>query len=186
MFDVVDTELHGLFELRPQVFEDNRGHLVKMFHADFFGGYGLETGFAEAYSSLSHERVLRGLHFQNPPHDYAKLVTCLVGRVFDVALDLRRGSPKYGGHATFELSGETGNVLYIPRGLAHGFYVEEGPATMMYMVTTRHAPEADAGIAWDSAGISWPEGDPVISDRDGGFHRLEDFDSPFVYEDNDS
>jgi dTDP-4-dehydrorhamnose 3,5-epimerase len=157
-----------------------------MFHADFFGGYGLETGFAEAYSSLSHERVLRGLHFQNPPHDYAKLVTCLVGRVFDVALDLRRGSPKYGGHATFELSGEKGNVLYIPRGLAHGFYVEEGPATMMYMVTTRHAPEADAGIAWDSAGISWPEGDPVISDRDGGFHRLEDFDSPFVYEDNDS
>jgi len=186
MFDVVDTELPGLFELRPQLFEDSRGRLVKIFHADFFAGHGLETGFAEAYSSLSHERVLRGLHFQNPPHDHAKLVTCLAGGVFDAVLDLRLGSPTYGRHVTFALSGEQGNLLYIPRGLAHGFYVEEGPATMMYMATTQHSPEADAEIAWDSAGISWPGGDPVISDRDGGFPRLEDFDSSFVYEDNDS
>ncbi|MBL6936145.1 MAG: dTDP-4-dehydrorhamnose 3,5-epimerase family protein [Alphaproteobacteria bacterium] len=186
MFDVVDTELPGLFELRPQLFEDNRGRLAKIFHADFFNSHGLETGFTEAYSSFSHDCVLRGLHFQSPPHDHAKLVVCLAGSVFDAVLDLRRSSPAYGRHVTFALSGEKGNVLYIPRGLAHGFSVEEGPATMMYMTTTQHSPEADAGIAWDSAGVSWPAGDPVISDRDRGFPRLEDFDSPFVYEDNDS
>src|SRR5581483_7390979 len=142
---------------------------------------GLRTDFAEEYYTVSHVRVLRGLHFQVPPHDHAKLVYCAAGRVLDVALDLRVGSPAFGRHVRAELSAADGNALYLPPGLAHGFYVLEAPALMVYNQTSVYAREHDAGVRWDSAGIPWPDADPILSDRDRSFPALADFRTPFVF-----
>jgi dTDP-4-dehydrorhamnose 3,5-epimerase len=176
-----ETGLPGCLELQPRVFEDARGRFVKVFNRELFAAHGLETSFAEEYYSSSLPGVLRGLHFQTPPHHHAKLVYCVAGRVMDVAVDLRVGSPTYGRHAVVELSMERGNAIYLPSGFAHGFYVPEGEATLVYNVTTGYAPESDAGIRWDSAGIAWPAAAPVVSDRDAGFPALAEFVSPFRY-----
>jgi dTDP-4-dehydrorhamnose 3,5-epimerase len=176
-----ETGLPGCLELQPRVFEDARGRFVKVFNRELFAAHGLETSFAEEYYSSSLPGVLRGLHFQTPPHHHAKLVYCVAGRVMDVAVDLRVGSPTYGRHAVVELSMERGNAIYLPSGFAHGFYVPQGEATLVYNVTTGYAPESDAGIRWDSAGIEWPDATPVVSERDAGFPSLAEFDSPFRY-----
>jgi dTDP-4-dehydrorhamnose 3,5-epimerase len=175
------TALPGVVEVRPAVARDRRGTFVKTFHRARFAEHGLSLDFAEAYYTVSHARVLRGLHFQLPPHDHAKLVFCAAGRVLDVALDLRRGSPTSGRHALVELSAEAGNGLYLPPGLAHGFYVLQAPAVVVYNQTSAYAPSHDAGVRWDSAGIPWPDADPVLSERDRGFPALADFPSPFTY-----
>lgn len=181
-FVLRETRLPGCLELQPRVFDDARGRFVKVFNREFFAAHGLATGFDEAYYSSSRRGVLRGLHFQTPPHHHAKLVYCVAGRVVDVAVDLRVGSPAFGEHAVVELSHQRGNAIYLPAGFAHGFYVPDGEATLVYNVTTGYAPESDAGIRWDSAGIAWPSASPVVSERDAGFPALADFASPFVWE----
>ena len=175
------TSIPGCFELFPSVLKDERGHFVKTFHHDVFAGHGLATNYAEEYYTYSHRGVLRGLHFQVPPREHVKLVTCVVGTVVDAVVDLRVGSPMYGRHLTFELSAEKANMLYLPAGLAHGFYVQSANALLLYKVTSVYAPEQDAGLLWNSAGIPWPSDSPIISKRDGTFPRLVDFQSPFVY-----
>jgi dTDP-4-dehydrorhamnose 3,5-epimerase len=179
--EFVDTTLPGVVEVRPAVVRDRRGTFVKTFHRDLFAAHGLRTDFAEEYWSASQERVLRGLHLQCPPHDHAKLVYCAAGRVLDVALDLRAGSPTLGRHVRVELAATTGNCLYLPPGLAHGYYVLEGPAVVVYNQTSVYTRDHDTGIRWDSAGIPWPDRDPILSDRDRGLPTLADFRSPFTY-----
>ncbi len=125
--------------------------------------------------------MLRGLHFQGPPAAHVKLVSCLHGEVVDVVLDLRRGSPTYGRHATIRLSAQAGNMVYVPVGLAHGFCTRSDPATLHYVVSSVHAPEHDRGIRWDSAGIAWPVEQPLVSPRDLALPGLPGFDSPFVF-----
>ena len=142
----------------------------------------MAEGFAEQYYSVSHSGVLRGLHFQLPPSDHDKLVYCTAGAAFDVALDLRLGSPEFGRHIGLTLSAEAHNLLYLPRGFAHGFCVTEGPATMVYNTTTPYAPEHDTGILWNSAGIDWPVDTPLVSTRDRNFPALDEFESPFGFE----
>lgn len=173
--------MQGCFEIQPNVFEDVRGRLIKTFHAPTFMDQGLESPGAEEYVTTSKVNVLRGLHFQVPPMDHVKLVYCVAGRVLDVVLDIRVGSPTYGKHVTVELSGEQANMIYIPRGMAHGFYVSEGPATMVYRVSKVYSCEHDKGILWDSADIFWPTENPVISVRDSRFPEFVSFESPFVY-----
>ena len=173
--------IKGCFELIPRVLGDERGTFIKTFHMDVFASHGLETEFAEEYFTVSRKGVVRGLHFQIPPMEHVKLVYCVRGEVFDAVVDLRRGSPAYGQHESFRLSAEEGNMLYIPRGLAHGFCALTEDATMMYKVTSVYSPEHDSGILWNSAGIDWPSGDPVLSERDKGFVALKDYDSPFEY-----
>jgi dTDP-4-dehydrorhamnose 3,5-epimerase len=175
------TDIPGCFEVVPQIRGDERGRFVKVFHEEEFAARGLATHFAEQYHSTSVPGVVRGLHFQLPPADHAKLVYCIEGAVLDVAVDLRRGSPAYGRHVAVKLSTEHGNALYLPRGVAHGFCTPRGPATLVYNVETVYAPEQDTGIRWDSAGIDWPVRRPVVSERDAGLPRLEDFDSPFTF-----
>lgn len=182
MFDVVPLAIPGVCELRAKVHADRRGRFVKLFHAEAFEAAGLETDFREAYYSTSSAGVIRGLHFQLPPHGHAKLVVCIQGAAFDIAVDLRKGSPTYGKHAVLRLSADAGNAVYIPKGVAHGFCVEAGTAVMLYMTTTVYAPDADTGIRWNSAEIQWPVETPVVSDRDAGLARLADFDSPFRYD----
>ncbi len=181
LFELVDTTIPGCVELRPRLQEDMRGRFVKVFHRDAFAAAGLATDYAEEYYSTSHRGVIRGLHFQLPPHDHAKLVYCVSGKVQDVVLDLRVGSPSQGGHKLVELSAEAGNMLYIPPGLAHGFCVLGESATLVYKVTSVYSAAHDAGILWNSAGIAWAVENPILSERDRAHPTLADFASPFVY-----
>lgn len=175
------TEIPGCCEVLPKIFRDERGLFVKTFHHDFFVEKGLEARFVEEYYSTSQRGVLRGLHFQLPPQDHIKLVYCVCGEVMDVVVDLRVGSPSYGKCQTIFLSAQAANMLYIPAGLAHGFYVTSESATMMYKVTTVYSPEHDAGILWNSVDVAWPDAHPIISERDRGFIPFSEFESPFRY-----
>ncbi|HHP7244074.1 MAG TPA: dTDP-4-dehydrorhamnose 3,5-epimerase [Elainellaceae cyanobacterium] len=174
------TQISGCYEIQLKFFEDHRGRFVKTFHQDIFAEHGLESHFAETYYSVSPRNVLRGLHFQVPPKEHTKLVHCVQGEVLDAVVDLRVDSPTYGQYATFHLSAEQGNLVYIPPGLAHGFYIMSEHAVVMYQVSTVYAPGHEHGILWNSAGINWPSHDPIISEKDSGWRSLSEFQSPFI------
>jgi dTDP-4-dehydrorhamnose 3,5-epimerase len=174
--------LAGSYLIRAQVVEDARGSFVKMFHGPTFRAQGLRTDWREEYHSSSVRDVVRGMHFQLPPADHAKLVFCVIGSVVDVIVDLRRGSPSFGEYRSVALSGAEGTGVYIPSGCAHGFVSTSDMNIMFYKVTSVYAPEADAGIAWDSIGFDWPVRAPIISDRDRGHPDLAMFDSPFMFD----
>jgi dTDP-4-dehydrorhamnose 3,5-epimerase len=182
--DVKETKISGCYEIQPQVFQDDRGSFVKTFHQDIFDSHHLETNFTEEYYSISHRNVLRGLHFQIPPQHHVKLVYCVQGQVIDVVVDLRVNSPTYGEFQSFDLCAERANLIYVPPGLAHGFYVTSEVAIMIYKVSTVYAPECDAGILWSSVGIPWLSDHPILSKRDREFTSLADFNSPFIYGEN--
>jgi dTDP-4-dehydrorhamnose 3,5-epimerase len=181
MFDFIPTRFPGCFQISVNKRFDNRGFFVKTFHRAFFEQKKLNIDFREQYYSSSNEGCLRGMHFQTPPHDHGKLVYCISGTVLDVVVDLRRGSPTYGQAEGVALSGESGSMLYIPQGLAHGFYVLSGPSIMVYNVTTEYAPNHDVGILWSSIPFKWPNAFPVISSRDSGFPAMDDFETPFTF-----
>lgn len=178
---IEDFGLAGAFILRPRKISDDRGDLVKTFHAPTFEEHRLRTDWREEFYSTSRVGVIRGMHFQMPPAQHAKLVTCVAGAVIDVAIDLRRGSPteKIVRSVVLDEVGAAG--LYLPSGIAHGFQSTSATSTMLYKVTSVHAPEQDAGIAWNSFGFDWPIDNPVISDRDRSHPSLDAFESPFVF-----
>jgi dTDP-4-dehydrorhamnose 3,5-epimerase len=164
----------------PKVFTDNRGDFVKTYQAEAFSELGISFTPVEEFFSTSHKGVLRGMHFQLPPHEHDKLVYCVRGRVLDVLLDLRKDSPTYGKSVSAELSRENHHQLYIPRGVAHGFLSMEDESVLVYKTTTVHAPSYDTGIRWDSFGFQWPEGGNfIISTRDQQFPHQQAFNSPF-------
>jgi dTDP-4-dehydrorhamnose 3,5-epimerase len=175
------TSIPGVLLLHPQPREDARGAFVKCFHAGDFDARGLESQWRESYYTVSRKNVIRGMHFQSPPDDYAKLVTVLSGRVRDVVLDLRRGSPAFGEHLSVELSEAEPALIYLPRGVAHGFGTLSEATTMLYWVTAQHAPERDAGIRWDSFGADWGIAAPLLSERDRALPALADYLSPFTH-----
>ncbi|MBX2843872.1 MAG: dTDP-4-dehydrorhamnose 3,5-epimerase [Flammeovirgaceae bacterium] len=175
----IETPIPGLYELQPRVFQDDRGRLVKTFHEDTYIDLGLSTTFTEEYYSTSVKGVLRGLHFQVPPHGHVKCVTCIAGKIFDVVVDLRKNSPTYKHHFSLELDAEKGNMLYIPEGFAHGFYVMSDSAIFLNRTSVVFKPESDTGIKWDSCGIQWPDMDPILSDKDISLVTLDEFESPF-------
>lgn len=179
--NLIATELEGAYIVEQDVHKDIRGAFVKMFQSSFFCEHGLETGFAEQYYTRSHEDVIRGMHFQVPPKDHAKLVTVIQGTIMDVIMDIRRDSPTYGKCAAFELSRENRRSIYIPRGFAHGFCTLSDIAIAYYMVTSEYSPECDCGIRFDSINFKWPipARDAIVSDRDRGFECFSNFKSPF-------
>ncbi|GAA3668990.1 MULTISPECIES: dTDP-4-dehydrorhamnose 3,5-epimerase [Acetobacter] len=179
MFDQIPTALSGVFMLLPVVRKDERGSFTKLYHADCFARMGMNRPIVEQYVTTSHKGVLRGLHFQKPPHDHDKLVTCLSGEVLDVVLDLRRQSPTYGHHCCLRLSGEQRMQVFVPSGCAHGFYTLSDQAELLYAVSSLYNPEYDDGILWHSAGIDWPDQFPLVSQRDQEFQAFADFDSEF-------
>jgi dTDP-4-dehydrorhamnose 3,5-epimerase len=179
MFEISPTPLDGLLTVTPLQRPDPRGRFVKLFHAPSFAAAGLCTDYREQYLTTSHRNVLRGMHFQTPPHDHAKLVYCLSGRVLDVALDLRRGSATFGLAFSAELDGDADQGLYIPRGFAHGFLTLSAEAALHYFVETAHAPDHDTGVRWDSFGFDWPIQAPLISPRDAALPPWERRESPF-------
>lgn len=176
-----DTTIPGCFLLTPPVSVDARGMFVKVRMDSGGGGLGFPLPFQEQFYTISGDRVLRGMHFQVPPYDHDKLVLCMEGQVLDVVIDLRTNSPTHGRHQQFMLDGAAPVLLYIPRGLAHGFYVKKGPAIMYYWVTCGHKPDADSGILWSSMNIDWPDADPLVSDRDRRLLPWANFESPFLY-----
>lgn len=181
MIGLKESGIPGCFELQPKVFRDERGVFVKTFHEDLFAKIGLQTKWVEEYYSLSRQGVLRGLHFQLPPHEHDKIVYCVAGEVMDVVVDLRNGSPTFGQCAWFTLNSEVANMVYIPRGLAHGFFTLSDTATMMYKVSTVYAPDQDAGILWNSVDVPWPSAHPTLSQRDSEFPPFSSFVSPFLF-----
>lgn len=154
---------------------------MKTFHSTAFAALGLEAVVAECFYSVSARDVVRGLHFQAPPRDQAKVVYCLSGGALDAVVDLRVGSPTYGGHACAPLTGGSGQAVYVPRGVAHGFRALEAGTIVAYHTSTVHAPDHDSGVRWDSAGIDWGVTSPLVSERDARLVRLSDLESPFVW-----
>lgn len=179
MIEISAGNFAGVKLLRPTAQCDLRGRFVKTMQDDIFSKHGIRTSFAEQYYSVSDNNVLRGLHFQTPPHDHYKLVTCVEGKVFDVVCDLRKNSTTYGHHQSFELDGASGDSVFVPSGCAHGFYVRSKTAIMFYNVSTLYAASHDTGIRWDSVGVSWPSANPIVSDRDAALVAFAEFDTPF-------
>lgn len=182
--DFTESSIPDCFHINPRVHKDARGTFTKIYHSGQFKEKGLSVNIEEQYVTVSGKGVLRGLHFQVPPYQHTKLVTCLSGEVIDSIVDLRKGSPTYGRHQTFTLKGDEESVLYIPPGLAHGFYTLSDSAVMLYMVSKEHSPEHDKGILWNSVGIMWPDEDPVLSERDRNHPSFDLFETPFLYNEN--
>lgn len=175
--------------IRPRRFEDSRGWFVESWNASRFEASGISAEFCQDNHSLSRSSgVLRGLHFQREPKAQAKLVRCLRGRIYDVAVDLRRASPTYKQWLGVELSAENGDQLFIPAGYAHGFLTLEPDCEVAYKVDSPYAPDADGGIAWNDPeiGVSWPlEGRaPLLSDKDSALPSLSLTDTDFFYDGN--
>ena len=181
------TPIPDLVVLTPKRFGDERGYFSESWNADVMAQAGLDLRFVQDNHSLSHEvGTIRGLHFQHPPKAQTKLVRCGRGRLFDVAVDIRKGSPSFGAWFGVELSAENGRQLLVPVGFAHGFITREPGTEILYKCTDFYAPDHDAGILWDDPGlgVEWGLGDqaPLLSNKDRLAPRLSEIDSPFTYE----
>lgn len=179
MKEIKSLSLSGLRLLTLPHSEDGRGAFIKTFHQSALQAAGIDFNLKESYYSFSKKDVIRGMHFQLPPHQHAKIVFCPVGEILDVALDLRRNSPTYGQHLATKLSRENHQALYIPEGFAHGFKALTDGAMTYYLVSSGYHPASDTGIRFDSFGMDWQVTAPVMSERDKGFVTFQEFESPF-------
>jgi dTDP-4-dehydrorhamnose 3,5-epimerase len=159
--------------------QDARGVFVKTFHDTNFKQAGIDFTLRESYFSLSKKDVIRGMHFQTPPHHHSKIVFCPQGAILDVIVDLRKASSTYGHHYATELSAANHKAYFIPEGFAHGFKSLTDDAITYYLVSSEYSQPHDTGIRYDSIGYDWAVTDPVISARDLSFGTLKEFDSPF-------
>jgi dTDP-4-dehydrorhamnose 3,5-epimerase len=179
------TSIVGLVIIEPRVFGDERGYFLESYNEKEFEQAICKVSFVQDNESKSSKGVLRGLHFQKPPFNQAKLVRCIEGRVLDVAVDIRKGSPTYGKHVAIELSGENKKQVYVPRGFAHGFSVLSETAIFAYKVDNKYAPESDSGIRYDDTelGIDWglPQEKVQLSEKDKELPSFKDLDSPFNF-----
>lgn len=181
MTNFKELEIPGVYEIEMFHAGDDRGMFVKPYHKSTLEKHNLISDFQESFYSINQRGVIRGMHFQNPPHEHAKLVYCSSGRLIDVILDIRIGSPTYGKFARVELSGDNFKAVYMPSGVAHGFAVLENNTCMVYLTETMHEPSADHGVRIDSFGFDWPIPNPIISERDNQFKPLHELESPFIY-----
>lgn len=172
---VLETDLPGCLMIEPRVFGDERGFFYESFNLDKLGTHGLAPRFVQGNVSSSSRGVLRGLHYQWP-NPQGKYVSVVEGEVWDVAVDIRRGSPNFGRWTGVVLSAENKRHFWIPEGFAHGFVTLSERAVFSYLCTATYAPEADAAIAWDDPelGIDWPVDSPVLSAKDANAPRLAD------------
>jgi len=170
--------------IEAQAFEDQRGLFMESYKKSVFSANGISDQFVQDNYSHSRRGVLRGLHYQKDPMAQAKLVTALRGEIFDVAVDIRRGSPTYARWVGKVLSAKECRLLYIPIGFAHGFCALSEEADVLYKVTAEYAPEFDRGVLWNDPeiGIGWPIGDPTVSPKDGKLPLLQLADNDFKYE----
>ncbi|MCL2219923.1 MAG: dTDP-4-dehydrorhamnose 3,5-epimerase [Chitinispirillia bacterium] len=177
--EFIKTDIDGLVLVKPRVHTDHRGFFLETYSSPVFSAAGIDCVFVQDNHSKSAAKdVLRGLHFQTPPFAQSKLVRVIKGSVFDVAVDLREGSPTFGRWQGFELSERNFHMLFIPRGFAHGFCTLEENTEIVYKVDNPYSRENDAGIIWNDPDIAvkWPAGEPVLSDKDKCLPRLRDLD----------
>lgn len=172
--------------VEPKRFGDARGWFTETYNEATFVARGISSRFVQDNHSLSVPAfTLRGLHFQTPPHGQDKLVRCIRGRIYDVAVDVRMGSPTYGQWVGAELTAANGHQLFIPVGFAHAFVTLEPECEVTYKCSALYAPQSDGGIRWDSVGIDWPIPAgvvPSLSEKDKVLPALDDFESPFAYD----
>ena len=181
----IKTIIPDVYIIEPSVFGDDRGYFLESFNLKSFEENVYPIKFVQDNESKSSKGVLRGLHFQKPPFNQAKLVRCIEGSVMDVAVDIRKGSPTYGKHVAVELSGDNKRQLFVPRGFAHGFSVLSESAVFAYKVDNTYAPESDSGIRYDDQelNIDWcltPE-EIQLSVKDESLSFFKDLDSPFIF-----
>jgi dTDP-4-dehydrorhamnose 3,5-epimerase len=169
--------------IEPKKFPDDRGFFMETYKHSDFASNGIREYFVQDNYSRSSRGVLRGLHYQRNPYAQGKLVQCLKGRIFDVAVDMRKGSPTFGKWAGVELSEENILMLYVPPAFAHGFIVLSETADVLYKCTKEYAPESDRGIIWNDPDINiqWPVKEPILSDKDKRHPLLKDVDNNFEY-----
>lgn len=179
--NVLEEPMRGVRRLSLPSFRDARGEFIKSFHVTDLMEIGMEMNVRESFYSVSAKNVLRGMHFQIPPFDSTKLVTCVTGRLLDVLVDLRKDEATFGSSWQTVLSADNREAVWIPTGIAHGFLSLADNTCMAYLTDQEHAPQHDAGIRWDSFGFDWPcrVEELNMSDRDKAHPTLGEFHSPF-------
>ena len=180
----IETKISDVIIIEPKVFGDVRGYFLESYNQKKFEEVVGKISFVQDNESKSSKGVLRGLHFQKPPFEQAKLVRCIEGEVLDVAVDIRKNSKTYGHHVAVLLSGQNKRQLFVPRGFAHGFLVLSESATFAYKVDNTYAPEFDTGIRWNDKelNIQWgiDDSEVMISAKDTELPILSEFESPFT------
>jgi dTDP-4-dehydrorhamnose 3,5-epimerase len=169
--------------IEPKIFKDERGSFMETYKYSDFAPMGIKEHFVQDNYSKSLKVVLRGLHFQKNPNAQGKLIQCIKGKIFDVAVDIRKGSPTYRQWVSIELSEENNLILYVPAAFAHGFVVLSESVDVIYKCTKEYSPEDDRGIVWNDpeTNIHWPVKDPLLSEKDKNHPLLKDADNNFEY-----
>ena len=182
-FSFTSLSIAKVILIEPKVFEDERGFFIETYKMSDFVASGIKEIFVQDNHSRSTKGVLRGLHYQNPPFAQGKLVRAIRGEIYDVAADIRKGSPTYGKWAGAILSEENKNMLYIPEGFAHGFCVLSEIAEVMYKNTNVYSSKSEAGIIWndEDLNIEWPVKEPFLSQKDKNWPSLREADIKFYY-----
>lgn len=171
-----ETRVRGVWLVAPEPREDFRGFFARTWCAREFAAAGIDDQWVQCSISFTKKRgTLRGLHYQRPPHEEAKLVRCTMGRIHDVIVDLRRQSPTFKQHVAVELSAANRSMIYVPKGCAHGFVTLEDDTEVFYQMSDDHAPDYATGVRWDDPafGIVWPDRNPIMSDRDRTYPDFE-------------
>ena len=174
-FEFEDLNIPGVFLIKPRIFRDDRGFFLETYKKEDLKKVGIDSEFVQDNYSRSEYGVLRGMHFQREPCAQAKIVQCIRGAIYDVAVDLRRDSPTLGKYASYILSEDNRYQLYVPRGYAHGFLVLSDIAEVMYKVDSPYSPECEGGLIWNDqdVNIPWPIDDPVLAERDQSWPDLK-------------
>jgi dTDP-4-dehydrorhamnose 3,5-epimerase len=182
-FEFLPFSIPGLMLIKPKLFNDDRGVFFEMYKHSDFSLAGIREHLLQDNYSTSTKGVLRGLHYQKNPKAQGKLVCCVKGKIYDVAIDIRRGSPCYGKWAGIELTEDNRHLLYVPPGFAHGFQVLSETAEVMYKCTEEYSPADDRGIMWNDPhlAITWPLPNPLLSKKDVAHPSFGDADNNFVF-----
>jgi dTDP-4-dehydrorhamnose 3,5-epimerase len=182
-FEFIRAVIPDVVVIRPRLIRDGRGFFMEFYKRSDFAAHGIGEIFVQGNHSRSVAGILRGLHYQKHPKAQGKLVRTVFGEVFDVAVDLRRGSPTYGRWVGLTLSAGAATMIYIPAGFAHGFCVVSEEAEVMYMTTEEYSPAQEAGVIWNDPelAIGWPLAHPQLSERDCNWPRLRDAQNNFEY-----
>ncbi|WP_417588568.1 dTDP-4-dehydrorhamnose 3,5-epimerase [Owenweeksia hongkongensis] len=180
---IIETPIPGLLEIEPTIFGDDRGYFYESYNKDAFHKAGITAEFVQDNQSLSSKGVLRGLHFQNPPHAQGKLVRVIAGAVLDVALDIRVGSPTYGQHHKVELTGENKKMFWVPPGFAHGFLTLKDDTIFAYKCTALYNKESEGAVLWNDPqlNINWNIDAPLVSEKDQEAPAFDKLKSQFQF-----
>jgi dTDP-4-dehydrorhamnose 3,5-epimerase len=184
-FEFEELKISGVVLVKPRLFPDDRGYFFETYKRSEFSLAGINENFVQDNYSVSSKSVIRGLHYQKEPKAQAKLVSATVGKIFDVAVDMRRNSPTYGDWVAAELSEENRHMMFIPSGCAHGFCVLSDNAEVSYKASDEYSPSHEAGVIWNDPdlNVQWPVGAPVLSDKDLELPSFRDADNNFTYGD---